>query len=98
MQATVPVVRGNPVRTPDNVEAIKSMEKDATEVELEKLLFGDDGGFYESLRSHKDTANVGGSAFLSDTREVDHAVDRRHGDLEGVHDEDVCLWISLHLH
>ena len=82
MQSDVPVTLESPGR-------VKSMEKDATELELERLIFGDDDGFYEGLRSHNVAANIGDSTFLGVTDGLDRTVDGEDVDLEGVRDEDV---------
>ena len=58
-------------------------EKDETELRLEKLVFGDDAGFYEGLRSYKAT---GGSQ--SDVKEKDD-LDEQAG-IETINDADVC--------
>ena len=96
MQATAPVALEDPETVGDDVDRVKSMEKDATELELERLIFGDDDGFYKGLRSHKDTAKVGDSAISGAIGEVNLNVDAQDGYLEAIHDEDVCLWILMH--
>ncbi len=43
----------------DNFEGLESddpLEKDETELELEKLVFGDEAGFYDGLKSHQEGA------------------------------------------
>ena len=70
------------------------MEKDENERELEKLLFGDDSGFHEGLKSYK--------AASTDPRDlVDKKGQQARDGLEektvdGLDDTDVCK-IQLHV-
>lgn len=72
----------------DQGEADVSMEKDATEEELEKLIFGDAAGFRGNLKSFKSS-----DAPADQQRESlvvqDRAEDIDEDDLEGVNDSDV---------
>lgn len=68
-------------------------EKDATELELEKLVFGDDEGFREGLKSYGQNAGLSESSEEEEEKEEEEnpgALGEEEGDLEGVHDEDVC--------
>lgn len=64
------------------------IEKDATELELEKLVFGDDAGFREGLRSYRQDAEISESSEEEEEAEVGIGGE----DLEGVQDADVCTW------
>ena len=66
------------------------MEKDETEMELERLLFGDEQGFHERLRSHGTGTGVLVPAV---TEEDGREEDVLEGEgLEGVDDADVCTF------
>lgn len=64
-----------------------SMEKDKTELELEKLVFGDEAGFQKGLSTHERTAEHGleGGDHLDDAQ-----VEQDQEGLEGLDDADVC--------
>ena len=72
----------------NDCDSADSKKKDATELELEKLVFGDELGFYDGLKSLNDAAIPG-------TRnDAENAVDDDEGKLteeglEGVDDADV---------
>ncbi|KAI9720642.1 MAG: hypothetical protein M1812_002822 [Candelaria pacifica] len=51
-QPTPPAQDGEEIDEPGHAPSNGPMDKDATEVELEKLIFGDDVGFQESVREH----------------------------------------------
>lgn len=61
-------------------------EKDETEEKLEKLLFGDDAGFLEGLRTHLADQQLVIRAEASDNENQE---DNGEGDLETVADENV---------
>ena len=65
-----------------------SMEKDDTETELEKLVFGDDAGFQEGLKyhGHKLYTSAGKSKDLVRPKSNKDAEEE---DIEGVQDSDV---------
>lgn len=65
-----------------------SMEKDETERELEKLVFGDDAGFHEGLKLHgqKSYPSAGKSKDLIPQKSNK---DSEEEDIEGVQDSDV---------
>ena len=75
------------------------IEKDKTEVELEKLIFGDDSGFHEGLKSYKN----GGTDFqgLLDGERQQTQGSLEDGKLENLDDADVgklncaSVWLSL---
>lgn len=75
----------------DDFEGLDSdeiMEKDKTEIELEKLVFGDELGFHEALKSYKDP-----STDLPDLVDGDRQPSERNaeqGNFEGLDDADVC--------
>lgn len=75
----------------DEAENVNSPNKDATELELEKLLFGNEDGFFEGLRSYEDIGHVGGSAVLDATGGIDNDSDEQDVALQGVDDQDVRL-------
>lgn len=66
-------------------------EKDATEVELERILFGDDDGFFKGLRSYEDIGNLGDSSLWNALGDTDDDEDGQKVALEGVRDADVRL-------
>ena len=63
------------------------IEKDPTETELEKLLFGDDEGFYDGIRYHEDAASRLALRVHNQNQDLDSADDERA--LEHVDDADV---------
>ena len=69
-------------------DSAESKEKDATELELEKLVFGDELGFYDGLKSLNDAALPGTKtdADISADGNEDGLTDEG---LEGVDDADV---------
>ena len=80
----------------DDFEGLDSddrMEKDETELELEKLVFGDAAGFHEGLRSHQEDA-FPTKLDINSEGEDDSAQDEDEG-LEGVDDADVCTVTML---
>jgi len=67
-------------------------DKDDTELELEKLVFGDDAGFHNALRTFEDGAVASNSTLPysgDEEEEGDQAPGEAEG-LEGVNDADVC--------
>ena len=80
--------------TVDAIDSDESMEaKDAAEVELERLLFGDDAGFYDGLRAHQ-TAQAGGKSLQPVVSGEDEVSERQKEELEGINDADVRLTAS----
>lgn len=68
------------------------VSKDATEIELEKFIFGDDANFHEELRSNKRDATVRDSLFSATVRnEISERPE--HDGLETIADTDVG-WIA----
>lgn len=63
-------------------------EKDKTELELEKLVFGDELGFYDGLKSLQDDSAKGLVTEADDQAEGDENEETEEG-LEGVDDADV---------
>jgi U3 small nucleolar RNA-associated protein 18 len=68
---------------PDHGQAV---EKDETEEKLEKLIFGDEAGFLDSLKAHSTGRELLRQSASSDEEE-EHA--GSGDDLEGLADEDV---------
>ena len=73
----------------ERLSSADSLEKDKTEVQLEKLVFGDSSGFHEKLKSYNDDdstdlrgVRVGDGQQGRDGVEVDN--------LESLNDADVC--------
>lgn len=64
-------------------------DKDETEEQLEKLLFGDDAGFFEGLKSHPTGSQLTHRTKGTVTGAED-AEDAEDEDLESVADENVC--------
>lgn len=69
-------------------ESAESKEKDATELELEKLVFGDELGFYDGIKSLNDAAIPGTESEAGIQVEDDENELIGEG-LEGVDDADV---------
>ena len=76
----------------DDSEGLDSddpMEKDETEVELEKLVFGDDAGFHEGLKSYNENAfPTKLKSNAEDQRNAAQVSDEEQA-LQGVDDADV---------
>lgn len=70
------------------------MEKDETELELEKMVFGDDKGFREGLKSYRQDAGYLGSGRNEGEEEDDigsaHS-ETEEQDLDALQDADVSL-------
>jgi len=73
----------------NGLESDDPMEKDETELELEKLVFGDEAGFQEGLSTYRST-----QAELSPVSDDEILQDRGEG-LTGVDDADVSLDVLL---
>ena len=67
------------------------MEKDETELELEKLVFGDDTGFHERLKSHRQEVGVQGQSRTAQSKQEEPDGLEEEG-LEDVDDADVCTF------
>lgn len=71
------------------------MVKDETELELEKLVFGDNAGFHANLNSDRpDAFSQPPSEKLAETR-YDEVGSGLEGGLEGLDDAEVCTLCSL---
>lgn len=77
----------------EDIENHDPMEKDATEAELEKLVFGNDAGFREGIKSHiRETQH-----FDLDHDDQEEDIERDEGkgesdeDLEALDDSEVCV-------
>ena len=66
-----------------------SAVKDSTEIELEKIIFGDDAGFHEDLRLHKTTKSA--RALRATERVVRETLDGSE-EPKALDDADVCNW------
>ncbi|KAK3174894.1 hypothetical protein OEA41_002140 [Lepraria neglecta] len=64
------------------------MEKDETELELEKLVFGDDTGFHERLKSHRQELGVRGQSRIAQSKQKEPDSLEEEG-LEDVDDADL---------
>ena len=80
----------------DKGKVVESLDKNATEIQLERLLFGDDDGFYNGLKSHIDAKKATDSTLVAATGTADQEIDWQGEGLEDVNDEEVCLCISRH--
>ena len=75
---------------PSDFHGADPTEKDATELELEKLLFGDETGFREGLKSYRDDdENIG--TLQSEDRDKDAFPEDEEADLEALNDNDVHI-------
>ena len=78
----------------------ETMEKDETELELEKLVFGDDAGFREGLKLYRNDT-VDSIEDGSEDDVVDNSAGKvEEGDLDAVDDADVshALQITIKKH
>ena len=71
------------------IESHHPMQKDQTELELEKAVFGDEAGFHNELASHSLDALVYGSESEESGQEHASSKARAEEGLEAVNDEDV---------
>ena len=82
----------------DNFEELDSddsLEKDETELELEKLVFGDGAGFYDGLKSYQEGAiRTKSKANAEYHQDVSQISDEDQG-LKGVDDADVRSMATL---
>ena len=88
MQTSISPMPGDTTNDFPGLDSDQSMGRDETEVELEKLVFGDDSGFHEGLKSYRE-------ANTDFRRPVDGERQRaRDGleneNLENLDDADVC--------
>ena len=65
-----------------------SVAKDTTEIELERLVFGDKPGFHEGLNSYRDASIDLARSANGDRQQAQDGLGE--GDLEGFDDADVC--------
>ena len=79
----------------DRLDSDDPMEKDETEVELEKLVFGDDAGFLEGIKSHRQEGARLDFEQLEEGEDVDADVGEDEA-LEGIADADVKFSSSTH--
>ena len=87
-QTTTTSIQAELSDAPGDFDGADLIEKDATELELEKLLFGDETGFREGLKSYRDDdENIG--ILQSEGREKDAFPEEEEADLEALNDKDV---------
>lgn len=67
-----------------------SMEKDKTELELEKLVFGDEAGFQKGLSTHERKDHTAEHGLVGGDHLDDAQVEQDQEGLEGLDDADVC--------
>lgn len=67
-----------------------SMDKDKTELELEKLVFGDEAGFQEGLSTHERKYHTAEQVLVGGDHLDDAQVEQDQEGLEGLDDADVC--------
>lgn len=72
----------------ERLDCDEPMEKDATEIELEKLVFGDDSGFHEGLKSYKESSTHLQDVVDGDRQQAPDGLE--DGILEELDDADVC--------
>ena len=72
----------------NNPDGDDPMAKDTTEIELEKLVFGDKPGFHKGLKSYRDASIDLAPSVNSDRQQAQNGLEE--GDLEGFDDADVC--------
>lgn len=72
----------------EGFDSDEPMEKDGTEIELEKLVFGDKSGFLEGLKAHKDASNVLRGLVNDGRGQAQDGLEE--GDLGRLDDADVC--------
>lgn len=71
------------------VDVDEPLAKDETEIELEKLVFGDDSGFHEGLKSYKDASTDLRGFVDGDQQQARGALEEEER-LERLNDADVC--------
>ena len=72
----------------EGFDSDEPMGKDGTEIELEKLVFGDKAGFHEGLKSYKNPSTDLRDFVDGDQLQGQDGLDE--GTLEGLDDADVC--------
>ena len=72
----------------DGLDSDEPMEKDGTEIELEKLVFGDESGFHEGLKSYKDASDHLRDLVDGDQQQAQDGLEE--GILKDLDDADVC--------
>lgn len=68
-------------------------EKDETEEKLERLLFGDDAGFHEALKSHRTPGAM--DLVLRDDSDEEEGEGEDEGGLDDVSDADVSGFVNF---
>ena len=91
-----PLIRDESPELGDGIESGEPLEKDETELALEKAVFGDDEGFKEGLRLHMHEQN-GMSSSADSVHEAKQEVDEEEEGLEGLDDADVGFQFQINL-
>lgn len=95
VQQPIPAAQDELLDDFEGLDSDNRIEKDETEVELEKLVFGDDAGFHEGLRSYNEGAfPTQLEANAEDQQNTAQVSDEEQG-LQGVEDEDVRALVML---
>lgn len=71
-----------------------SIEKDETELRLEKILFGDNVGFHEDLKYHQKGVGAAGENGDVDLHADSDENTAPEAGMEGIDDADVCAHLS----
>ena len=64
METTATAIHGEQEQLLDEAEDVVLLTIDATEIELENLLFGNDSAFLDGLKSHEDINHLGDLGLL----------------------------------
>ena len=88
VQQPIPEMQDDMVNDFEGPDSDAPMEKDATEVELEKLVFGDNSAFHEGLKSYKDASNEFQGLVEGERQQARGSLEKRK--LEDLDDTDVC--------
>lgn len=67
-----------------------SIQKDKTELELEKLVFGDEAGFQEGLNTYERKYHTAKQELVRGDHSDDDQAEQDQEGLEGLDDADVC--------
>ena len=70
------------------LDSDEPVEKDATEIELEKMVFGDSSGFHEGLKPYKDASIDSRGLVEGERQQTQSSVEDEK--LEDLDDADVC--------
>lgn len=76
----------------------ESMEKDEVELKLEKIVFGDESGFHQGLKSHKDKISSQAFENIEKIEVDDNKNEEQKNGIHDVDDADVNARFSLKLY